>query len=110
LVHQLREANANINLYGWGDYFTEIAGIMAADLKGTNYRLVPTVNKRVGGRSGIMIVATTPPVDSLLAFDEQRDAVLQGAKITERLRDWFAMNEDVVRNWAALLTEAARLK
>ncbi|WP_145643848.1 hypothetical protein [Neorhizobium alkalisoli] len=25
LVHQLREANANINLYGWGDFFTEIA-------------------------------------------------------------------------------------
>ncbi|TWF46556.1 hypothetical protein [Neorhizobium alkalisoli] len=81
---------------------------MAADLKGTNYRLVPTVNKRVGGRSGIMIVATTPPVDSLLPFEEQRDAVLQGAKITERLRDWFAMNEGIVRSWALLVTEVSR--
>lgn len=108
LVHQLREANANINLYGWGDYFTQIAGTMAADLKGTNYRLVPTVNKRVGGRSGIMIVAATPLVDSLAGFDEQRDAVLQGAKITECLRDWFAMNEGIVRNWATLVTEATQ--
>jgi len=107
LVHQLREANANINFYGWGDFFNEIAGEIAVDLKGTGYRLVPTINKRVGGRSGLMIVATTPAVDSLASFDEQRQAVVDGAKITAQLKDWFCSNEPAVRRWAGLVSTLA---
>jgi PD-(D/E)XK nuclease superfamily len=107
LVHQLREANANINFYGWGDFFNEMAGEMAVDLKGTGYRLVPTINKRAGGHSGLMIVASTPAVDSLASFDEQREAVLAGAKTTAKLKDWFCSNEAVLRRWSSLVSKLA---
>lgn len=104
LVHQLREANANINFYGWGDHFNEVAGEFAADLKNTGYRLIPTVNKRVGGHSGLMLVANTPSVDSLAPFESQRGAILEGARATERLKDWFWSNEDILRRWSQLVT------
>lgn len=104
LVHQLREANANINFYGWGDYFNEFAGDMTADLKGTGYRLVPTINKRAEGRSGLMIVATTPAVDSLVAFEEQREAVVAGARITAQLKNWLWEHESAVSRWATLIS------
>ena len=104
LVHQLREANANINFYGWGDCFYEIAGEIAPDLKNTGYRFIPTVNKRVGGRCGLMIVANTPAVDSLASFDEQREAIMEGAKITARLKNWLWSNEVTVRRWSELVS------
>jgi len=104
LVHQLREANANINFYGWGDCFNEIAGEIAQDLKNTGYRFIPTVNKRVGGRGGLMIVANTPAVDSLASFDEQREAIVEGARITARLKNWFWSNEVAVRRWSELVS------
>ncbi len=81
LVHQLREGNANINFYGWGGLFTRLASVIAADLDGTPYRPVPTVNKRVGGNSGLMLVADTPPIDNLMSFEEQQDQILKGARI-----------------------------
>jgi hypothetical protein len=104
LVHQLREANANINFYGWGDHFSEVAGEIAAVLKNTGYRLIPTVNNRVGGDSGLMIVASTPPVDSLASFDAQREAIVEGARITARLKDWIWSNEATIRRWAQLVS------
>src|SRR5665213_1263711 len=82
LVHQLREGNANVNFYGWGRHFSHLAALIAPALVGTQYRPVPTVNKRVGGNSGFMIVADTPMVDNLLGFDVQREAILQGMKVT----------------------------
>ena len=104
LVHQLREANANINFYGWGDHFNEVAGDIAADLKNTGYRLIPTVNKRVGGHSGLMIVASTPPVDSLASFDDQREAIVEGARVAARLKDWIWSNKDMIRRWSQLIS------
>ncbi|NLR99916.1 hypothetical protein HGP17_24095 [Rhizobium sp. P38BS-XIX] len=105
LVHQLREANANINFYGWGDHLSEVAGEIAADLKNTGYRLVPTVNKRVGGKSGLMIVASTPTIDSLASFEDQRDAIVEGAKITARLKEWIWSNEEILYRWGQLFGE-----
>jgi hypothetical protein len=104
LVHQLREANANINFYGWGDHFNEVAGEIAPDLQNTGYRLIPTVNKRVGGHSGLMIVANTPTIDSLAPFDAQREAILEGARIAARLKDWIWSNETTLRRWGQLIS------
>lgn len=99
-VHQLREGNANINFYGWGGLFSHLAAVMAPDLRGTPYRAVPTVNKRVGGNSSLMLVADTPPVDNLLSFEDQQEQILEGARITARLRDWFVQNRAAVQRWA----------
>lgn len=106
LVHQLREGNANINFYGWGGLFTRLATVMAADLGDTPYRPVPTINKRVGGKSGLMLVIDTPPIDNLKSFEEQRDRILEGARITADLRDWFVSNKVAIERWAR---EAASL-
>jgi hypothetical protein len=103
LVHQLREGNANINFYGWGRHFSRLAGFMAPYFAGTNYRPVPTINKRVGGKSGLMIVVDTPVVDNLLTFDEQREAVLQGMRITSDLRGWFLRNKLAIEEWAKVV-------
>jgi hypothetical protein len=100
LVHQLREGNANINFYGWGGLFTRLAGVMAPDLNGTPYRPVPTINKRAGGNSGLMLVADTPPIDNLMSFEEQQDRILEGARITAGLRDWFVGHRSVIERWA----------
>lgn len=99
LVHQLREGNANINFYGWGDHFTHLAQIMANDLFDTPYRLVPTVNKRVGGKSGLMIVVDTPPIDNLSSFDSQEDGIVEGIRRTVALRSWFLSNQAVIERW-----------
>ncbi len=100
LVHQLREGNANINFHGWGGLFTRLASVMAADLSGTPYRPVPTVNKRAGGNSGLMLVADTPPIDNLQSFEEQQNRILEGARITGGLRDWFVDNKNAIERWA----------
>jgi hypothetical protein len=100
LVHQLREGNANINFYGWGGLFTRLASVMAPDLKGTPYRPVPTVNKRIGGNSGLMLVVDTPPIDNLMSFDEQQDRILEGARITSDLREWFVGHRSAIERWA----------
>jgi hypothetical protein len=100
LVHQLREGNANINFYGWGGLFTRLASVMAPDLDGTPYRSVPTVNKRVGGNSGLMLVADTPAIDNLMSFEEQQDRILEGARITSGLRGWFVDHKSAIEHWA----------
>jgi hypothetical protein len=108
IVHQLREGNANVNFYGWGDHFTALAGMMASDLAGTPYRLVPTVNKRANGKSGLMIVVETDPIDNLSSFDAQRSKILAGMKATNNLRTWIWSHETQIRRWAAAV--AGRVK
>ncbi|QRM27891.1 PD-(D/E)XK nuclease family protein [Microvirga sp. VF16] len=100
IVHQLREGNGNINFYGWGDHFTTLAATVAADLKGTPYRVVPTINKRANGRSGLMIVVETPQIDNLKGFDEQREAILSGMRAVDTLNAWIWKNRDAVEQWA----------
>lgn len=108
LVHQLREGNANVNFYGWGDYFTALAGAIGADLEGTPYRVVPTINKRANGKSGLMIVADTPTIDNLSSFDSQKDNILHGMKITEDLRIWLWSKEKQIHRWAEIVAERVR--
>jgi len=105
IVHQLREANANINFYTWGDHFPHLAQAMAPALQGTEFRLVPTVNKRRGGRSGLMIVAETPKVDQFADFDQQRDAITQGIRATEKLRDWLLDHRADVDAWSRIVAQ-----
>ena len=100
LVHQLREGNANICLYGWGDHFSYLAGEMAPALAGTPYRLVPTINKRVGGRAGLMIVADTPQVDNLADFDTQRGQIEVGMRAAAALAKWFSTKRVECEGWA----------
>lgn len=100
LVHQLREGNANICLYGWGDHFSHLAGEIAPSLAGTPYRLVPTTNKRVKGRAGLMIVADTPVVDNTTDFDEQRERIEVGMRTTAELARWFETTEAAAEGWA----------
>lgn len=105
LVHQLREGNANINLYGWGDHFSHLAQILAPVLVGTVFRPVPTVNKRIAGKSGLMIVADTPSVDNLEGFDAQREAIMAGMKTTKSLQAWFLANRATFEICAARVDE-----
>lgn len=100
LVHQLREGNANICPYGWGDYFSHLAGEIAPALAGTAYRLVPTVNKRSNGRAGLMIVADTPIIDNLADFDGQRRKIESGMRVTKALADWFVTQRAECRAWS----------
>lgn len=43
LVHQLREANVNLSFYGWGDHFADLVAPLSVALKGTGFKIVPTV-------------------------------------------------------------------
>ncbi len=105
IVHQLREGNANVNFYGWGDHFTALAGTMGADLAGSPYRLVPTINKRANGKAGLMIVAETPSIDNVSGFDAQRADVLIGMKATEDLRAWIWAHQNTIKRWATVVAE-----
>jgi len=101
LVHQLREGNANICLYGWGDYFSRLASEIAPALAGTPYRLVPTINKRSNGRAGLMIVIDTPPIDNLADFDAQRERIAEGMRATASLAEWFSHRHSESQLWAS---------
>jgi hypothetical protein len=103
LVHQLREGNANVNFFGWGDFFTALAARMGADLADTPFKLIPTLNKRRGGRAGLMIVADTPEINNVESFAVQRDAILAGMKVTADLRAWIFDHKDAVRGWAEIV-------
>ncbi|MGZ8362949.1 MAG: hypothetical protein ACXW3D_03725 [Caulobacteraceae bacterium] len=102
LVHQLREGNANINFYKWGNHFSHLAGAIAPALVGTSYRIATTGNKRVGGNSGLMIVVDTPSIDNLKGFDAQKDAIQEGIRRTAELKAWFSRNKSVIEDWANL--------
>ncbi len=105
LVHQLREGNANVNFYGWGDHFVALAATMAADLAGTPYRIVPTINKRANGKSGLMIVVETPLIDNLTGFDSQRDSILVGIAAADALRTWIWSHPDAIQRWKATVDD-----
>jgi hypothetical protein len=79
---------------------------MAIDLAGTPYRLVPTVNKRANGKSGLMIVVETPRVDNVSGFDSQEADLIKGMEATEALRVWVWSNKTAVRRWAAIRSGA----
>jgi hypothetical protein len=100
LVHQLREANANINFYKWGDAFERVALEFRADLAGTGYTLAATLNRRKGGHSGLMVCVQTPSVDNQRPFSDQRDAILAGMSAVEGLRCWFINSQPLLRRWA----------
>lgn len=103
IVHQLREANANINFYTWGDYYNELVAKISVDLAQTGIRAIPSVNKRKGGRAGLMLVVSTPPLDHFAPFDDQIEAVRDGINSTRALRNWFVSNERIVRQWASIV-------
>lgn len=105
IVHQLREGNANINFYRWGDHFVDLASHMAASLKDTGFRLVPTVNKRAKGRAGLMIVAPAPKVDHFGDFDAQNAAIREGIAQTLRLQSWFRAQQKEIERWSAIVAE-----
>jgi hypothetical protein len=92
LVHQLREANANLNFYKWGDHFGDLAEQLAPLTRGTGFKLQPTINRRKEGRAGLMVIAATPKVDNQAAFTPQEGAILEGMKKAEDLRQWFVTN------------------
>lgn len=105
IVHQLREANANINFYTWGDHFNELVAQISADLAGTGIRAIPTVNKRNSGRAGLMLVVPTPALDHFTPFDEQIESVRTGIVATRSLREWLVSHQVAVRGWAALVPD-----
>ncbi|MGQ0564737.1 MAG: hypothetical protein ACT4OK_06665 [Gemmobacter sp.] len=103
IVHQLREANANISFYTWGDHFNELAAKISSDLAGTGIRAIPTVNKRNSGRAGLMLVVPTPALDHFVPFADQIESVRKGISATRALREWFISHREAVRGWSALV-------
>lgn len=101
LVHQLREANANLCFYGWGDHFSELAGAIGLTLKGTGFKLQPTINRRKAGKAGLMVIATTPTIDNVTGFDAQYAQILEGMAAAERLRLWLLDHQSDAREWAS---------
>ena len=103
LVHQLREGNANINFYGWGNYFEKLAPIIRQDLVDTPFRVAATLNRRKGGNSGLMLYIETPSIDNLTCFDLQKEALQQGVQKVEMLRLWAIKNQATLKKWATLV-------
>jgi hypothetical protein len=103
LVHQLREANANLCFYGWGNQFIELAEPLAALTKGLGYKLQPTINRRKSGRSGLRVITATEAVDNQQAFDQQVPAILDGMAKADALRLWLGANRSGVEAVAARL-------
>ena len=101
----MRQANATINFYTWGDHFNELPAQISTDLAGTGIPAVPSVNKRNAGRAGLMVMAPTPVLDHFLPFDNQISAVRTGIAATRALREWFVSLQDTVRGWAALVLD-----
>jgi hypothetical protein len=102
LVHQLREGNANLNFYKWGDHFSKLAAQVAIDIAGTGWRPVPTTNKRAGGSASLMLVADTPFIDNLQPLDDQQDAVIAGLQAVSSLKDWLWNNRAKIEAWSRL--------
>jgi hypothetical protein len=108
LVHQLREGNVNVNFYGWGDFFLELAGQIGSDLRGTGFKIVPAVNKRKNGRAGLMLFSTTPVVTNARSLAEQQVDVVSGMAAAERLRSWIWANKAVIAGWAEIVAQRSR--
>ena len=108
LVHQLREGNVNVNFYGWGDFFSELAGQIGSDLRGTGFKIVPTVNKRKNGRAGLMLFSITPVVTNARSLAEQQVDVVSGMVAAERLRSWIWANKAVIACWAEIISQQSK--
>jgi len=106
LVHQLREANVNLCFYGWGDHFADLVTPLSVALKGTGFKIMPTVNKRKGGRSGLMIVSMTPAVSNQKPLLDQEVAVIEGLRQAEVLRAWITDNRLLTETLAAVVSKA----
>lgn len=102
IVHQLKKGNANINFYGWGEYFAALQNMIIHDLEGTGFRLVRVVNRRANGKAGLIISTETPKIDLLGAFDPQEDAIRRGIKAALRLQEWFLANQHTISKWAEI--------
>ena len=103
LVHQLREANVNLCFYGWGDHFAELAESLAPLLRGTGYRLAPTINKRKAGRSGLVVFAQTPKVGNQAPFDDHQDEIIEGMARADELRTWLLQRRQPLDDIASTL-------
>lgn len=108
LVHQLREGNANLSFYGWGDHFADLVTPLSLALKGTGFRAIPTVNKRKAGRSGLMVVAMTPPVSNQRPFGEQREAITEGLQQADALRRWLGESRELTEALSAIVSAGDR--
>lgn len=100
LVHQLRDGNANLNFYTWGDRFEILASLMAPAIDGTGFRVEQTMNRRKGGRTSLKIVADTPFVDLFGDFTAQEAAIQAGIHAANALRNWLLAHERDVRSWS----------
>jgi len=105
IVHQLREGNANINFYKWGNHFDDIAASVQASLKGLPFNVAATMNRRKGGNSGLMIYGETPQIDNLKTFEDQQVQLNAGMEMVDRLRGWFEANQSTIREWAESIAE-----
>lgn len=106
IVHQLRDANANLNFYGWGDAWDQLSETIDAALENSGFRAVPAVNRRRNGGSSLKIVAETPKVDQFGDFGAQIDAIQEGIRATEALRRWLLERQGDIRSWAEIAARA----
>lgn len=104
LVHQLREANANLCFYGWGDQFTDLAEPLAHLAAGQGFKLQPTINRRKNGKSGLMLIAAADVVDNQRPFEPQVAAILDGMAKAETLRQWLLANKAGIESVAGRLS------
>jgi hypothetical protein len=51
-----------------------------------------------------MVVVSTPSINNLEGFEEQKDKIVEGMQSTAELRSWFWANKKAIKRWA----EAAR--
>ncbi|MCB1356100.1 MAG: PD-(D/E)XK nuclease family protein [Maritimibacter sp.] len=105
IVHQLRDANANLNFYGWGDAWDQLSETIGAALENSDFHALPTMNRRRNGGSSLKIVAETPKVDQFGDFDAQVDAIQQGIRATATLRHWMLEHQHDIREWAAIAAQ-----
>ena len=92
LAHQLREANANLCFYGWGDHFGDLAELLGSLIKETGFKLQPTINRRKSGKAGLMVIAATPAASNQQSVETQQRAILEGMAKAEALRVWLLSN------------------
>jgi hypothetical protein len=104
LVHQLREANANLCFYGWGDQFADLAEPLARLAAGLGFKLQPTINRRKNGKSGLMLIAPADVVDNQRPFEPQVAAILDGMAKAEALRQWLFANKGAIESVAGRLS------
>ena len=102
IVHQLRDTNANLNFYQWGDAWDQLAETVSAALEGTAFYAAPSANKRRNGSTSLKITAETPKVDQFGDFDAQLNAIEAGIRATADLRHWLLEHKDEIRSWAKI--------